>query len=209
MTIEIKEQSIGITGVRSAADIFPKAGPVPPTGPAPMAGMFWCYTHMADLPTEKQSSDPRYCQQCYENLVKDADDMKAVGNYHKPWWIPCTRQPSGQDHVQVQGQVTQTPTVSVTPGNCLFCGKELTKRRKSKLFCGAVCRVRYSRQQNNTAPRCAVLSTENQDTVSPTLAEQPFVTSAVNHKKPSAEENFPQPSKSKKSTGEFSPVETL
>ena len=168
-TLKNKQLCSDLTGVVSAAvDIaYVSTGPECSLGPAPTKltagqfqdlrdtkhlitskpGMFWCYTHLQDLPVEKQSPDPRYCQQCYENLVKDADDMKAVGNYHKPWWIPCTRQPSGQDHVQVQGQVTQTPTVSVTPQNCLFCGKELTKRRKSKLFCGAVCRVRYSRQQ--------------------------------------------------------------
>jgi hypothetical protein len=147
MVIKLEnKQSIGIPGVRTGEDIFPTAGAVPPTAPAPIAGMFWCYTHMTDLPMKKQSIDKRYCQQCYENLVKEANDMKATGNHHKPWWVPCNHQPIGKRTVQVRGQLTQTQTVSVTTGNCLFCGAELTKRRKSKLFCNATCRVRYSRQ---------------------------------------------------------------
>ena len=138
---------------------------------------------MTDLPTEKQSIDKRYCQQCYEILAKEADDMKAAGNRRKPWWVPCSRQPIGQVPVMVLGQVEQTQTVSVTPENCLFCGKELMKRRKSKLFCGAVCRVRYSRQQK--------------DTVLATLPKRSFVTSAVNDKNQPLGENFPQVDKSK------------
>jgi hypothetical protein len=137
----------GISAARSGIGISQvSAGAVPPTAPAPMAGFFWCFTHMADLPTEKQSSDPRYCRQCFENLVKEADDMKATGNRRKAWWTPCNLATTNKRRAVVLGQVTQIKTVSVTPDKCLFCGKELTKQRKTKLFCGATCRVRYSRQ---------------------------------------------------------------
>jgi ribosomal protein L37AE/L43A len=178
----------GITGFSQGAVGISQVSAAPgETGAAPMAagdfqdlsdsqknlikspaGMFWCYCHLQDLPIEKQSVDKRFCTRCYEVLADEADDMKAVGNRRRPWWVPCNRQPIGQVPVMVLGQVAQTQTVSVTPQNCLFCGKELTKRRKSKLFCGATCRVRYSRQQK--------------DTVMPTLAERSFVNSKVNHK---------------------------
>ena len=156
----------GITGgsVLPAADISLSAAPVLPTGAAPIAGQyqdlsdtkklilvkpgyFWCYTHLQDLPLEKQSIDKRYCQQCYEILVKEADDMKATGNRRKAWWVPCNHATGIKHDAEVQGQPTHSHDVSVTTGNCLFCGAELTKRRKSKLFCNATCRVRYSRQQ--------------------------------------------------------------
>ena len=38
------------------------------------SGMFWCYTHLQDLPVEKQSPDPRYCQKCFEVLSQEAKD---------------------------------------------------------------------------------------------------------------------------------------
>jgi hypothetical protein len=90
---------------------LPKTGAVPPTVPAngsnlaagqfqelrdtanlikSKPGMFWCYTHLQDLPLEKQSPDPRYCQDCYALLLHEVDDMKSSGNHHKPWWIPKT-----------------------------------------------------------------------------------------------------------------------
>jgi len=50
-------------------------------------GMFWCYTHLADLPLEKQSPDPRYCQECFELFLHEVDDMKSSGNHHKSWWM--------------------------------------------------------------------------------------------------------------------------
>jgi hypothetical protein len=107
-----KQISSGITGVVSAAvDItHVSAGPECSTGPAPTKltvgqfqdlrdthnlikskpGMFWCYTHLADLSFEKQSPDPRYCQECYKLLLREIEDMKSLGNHHKPWWIPKT-----------------------------------------------------------------------------------------------------------------------
>jgi hypothetical protein len=157
MTTEIKEnkQSIGISG-----------GSVPAVGiNVPIArqfqnlsdsrenlikspdGFFWCYTHLETLPLAKQSMDPRYCQWCYEIQVKELADLKEAGDRHKHWWAVQDRRHGNDRIVLVQEQPTHPHDVSVTTGNCLFCGAELTKRRKSKLFCNATCRVRYSRQQ--------------------------------------------------------------
>jgi hypothetical protein len=110
MTTKLENQQLtlsGITGgsVLPTADISLSAAPIPPTGGAPIAGQyqdlsdtkkpilvkpgyFWCYTHLQDLPLEKQSPDPRYCQECYQLLLHEVDDMKSSGNHHKPRWIP-------------------------------------------------------------------------------------------------------------------------
>ena len=98
---------------------LPKAGAVPPTVPADGSnfeagqfqdlrdtdnlikskpGMFWCYTHMTDLPTEKQSIDKRYCQRCYEVLADEADDSRpqdtseGSGGYHRAQLAVVKRQ---------------------------------------------------------------------------------------------------------------------
>ena len=163
MVIKLEnKQSIGIPGVRTGEDIFPTAGAVPPSGPAPMAagdfqdlsdyrtnlikspvGYFWCYTHLQNLPIEKQSIDKRYCQRCYEVLADEADDLRATGHLRRQWWVPQGAIGSSKATAQVS---ECSHDVSVTTEKCLFCGKELTKRRKTKLFCNATCRVRYSRQ---------------------------------------------------------------
>ena len=108
-----------------------------------LVGYFWCYTHLQNLPIEKQSIDKRYCQRCYEVLADEADDLRATGHLRRQWWLPQGAIGSSK----ATAQVSECHDVSVTTEKCLFCGKELTKRRKTKLFCGAVCRVRYSRQQ--------------------------------------------------------------
>ena len=117
MTIEIEEKQLTLidTGVDACnpaplpVNSLPKSGAVPPTiladGSNLTVGnfqdlrdasnlikskprMFWCYTHLADLPLEKQSPDPRYCQECYKLVLHEVDDMTSSGNHHKPWWIP-------------------------------------------------------------------------------------------------------------------------
>jgi hypothetical protein len=47
-------------------------------------GMFWCYIHLQDLPFEKQSPDPRYCQQCYELLMGEYRDMVKTRGKRRP-----------------------------------------------------------------------------------------------------------------------------
>ncbi len=52
-------------------------------------GMFWCYTHLQDLLLEKQSSDPRYCQQCFELLVQESKELSGTHRKQRPWWLPA------------------------------------------------------------------------------------------------------------------------
>lgn len=49
------------------------------------AGGFWCHTCLVSHPATEQSPDPRYCQGCYEFLLKEAE-MLSPGKY--PKWIP-------------------------------------------------------------------------------------------------------------------------
>ena len=121
----------GITGgsVLPAADISLSAAPVLPTGAVPIAGQyqdlsdtkklilvkpgyFWCYTHLQDLPLEKQSIDKRYCQQCYEILVKALADLKEAGDRHKHWWAVQDRRHGNDRIVPVQGQPTHNLSTS-------------------------------------------------------------------------------------------------
>jgi hypothetical protein len=126
MTATLENQQFpftGITGAFPAVGITPSsAGPDCSSGPAPIKltvgqfqglrdshnliksklGMFWCYTHLTDLPLEKQSPDPRYCQECYALLLHEVDDMKSSGNHHKPWWIP---KPANKKNVQAVEQL--------------------------------------------------------------------------------------------------------
>lgn len=47
---------------------------------------FWCKTHLEELPTSKQSPDARYCQDCYDFLLKEAELLSS--KHGKPDWIP-------------------------------------------------------------------------------------------------------------------------
>lgn len=56
------------------------------------AGGFWCHTCLISHPAAEQSPDSRYCQGCYEFLLKEAEmdtsrrggDWKPVLNSYKP-----------------------------------------------------------------------------------------------------------------------------
>jgi len=167
------------------------------------AGMFYCIIHMTDMPTEKQSIDKRYCQQCYETLAKEADDMKATGNRRKAWWTPCNLATGNKRRAVVLGQVTQIKGLSVTPQNCIFCGKELTQRRKTKKFCNAACRVGANRQQtvqNDTSAKSRILKMRTllkPNTQNEGLAERSFVNSEVNDKNQQLVQKFAQGDMSK------------
>ena len=50
------------------------------------SGTFWCYCHLAHLPLNEQSSDPRYCNVCYGILMAEYRDMVSVRGKRKPWW---------------------------------------------------------------------------------------------------------------------------
>jgi len=131
-TLENQQLCFGITGRVTAAVGIESHSEKPPEPVPPAAaqlpvgqfqdlrggniiaskpGMFWCYTHLQDLPLEKQSSDPRYCQQCFELLVHETADMKSSGNHHKPWWIP---KGTNEKNVQVAEQLT--PNMSTLNG---------------------------------------------------------------------------------------------
>ena len=139
MTTTLENQlSFGITG-RLTAAVGISHSEKPPEGLAPAAaqlpvgqfqdlrggniiaskpGMFWCYTHLQDLPLEKQSSDPRDCQQCFELLVHETADMKSSENHHKPWWIP---KGTNEKNVQIAEQLT--PNMSTLNGKKTAVGK--------------------------------------------------------------------------------------
>jgi hypothetical protein len=110
-TLKNKQLCSDLTGVVSAAvDIaYVSTGPECSLGPAPTKltagqfqdlrdtkhlitskpGMFWCYTHLADLPLEKQAPDPRYCQECFEVLSQEAKDTGVRHSKKAPWWLPA------------------------------------------------------------------------------------------------------------------------
>ena len=109
MTTELKNQTNKTAVAASSAKLFSFCKPPEPVAPAASmagqfqnlsdsrknlikspVGLFWCYIHLADLSFEKQSPDPRYCQECYKLLLREIEDMKSLGNHHKPWWIPKT-----------------------------------------------------------------------------------------------------------------------
>lgn len=113
-------------------------------------GHFWCYTHLADLPLEKQSPDPRYCQQCFEILVKEAKDTgRSKG---RVWWVPVARGSGASGVGGVADGVTQVypskdsppPVVTLI---CEGCGAVMPYERKSKRFCSTRCRMAHHRGQ--------------------------------------------------------------
>jgi hypothetical protein len=63
------------------------------------AGGFWCHTCLVSHPATEQSPDPRYCQGCYEFLLREAE-MLSPGKY--PKWIP-----KPQKALKKQYQVSQ------------------------------------------------------------------------------------------------------
>lgn len=50
---------------------------------------FWCETCVVARPLKEQSPDPRYCQGCYEFLLKEAELLGG----RKPTWAPKDSQP--------------------------------------------------------------------------------------------------------------------
>ncbi len=66
-------------------------------------GMFWCYTHLLNIPLEKQSPDPRYCNTCHILLMGEYRDMVSVRGKRRSWWVPVHGS-SHQTTPQVQGQ---------------------------------------------------------------------------------------------------------
>ena len=75
-------------------------------------GMFWCYTHLADLPLSEQSPDPRYCNACNAVLTRERADLRGSGNRKKPWWAPQNGKGQDKRIVAADNRVTQIRPVS-------------------------------------------------------------------------------------------------
>jgi len=68
------------------------------------SGHFWCYSHLADLPLNEQSPDPRFCNSCHGVLMAEYRDMVTTRGKRKPWWVPVNSAGSKTTpHVQEQG----------------------------------------------------------------------------------------------------------
>lgn len=60
------------------------------------AGGFWCHACLVSHPADRQSPDPRYCQRCYDLLLKEAEkdnthwggDWRPLLSSHKPLETP-------------------------------------------------------------------------------------------------------------------------
>ena len=48
-------------------------------------GGFWCHACLVSHPATEQSPDPRYCQGCYDFLLKEAELLTGT---KRPKWIP-------------------------------------------------------------------------------------------------------------------------
>ena len=68
---------------------------------------FWCYIHLADMPLFEQSPDPRFCIACNAVLTRNREDLRASGNFRKPWWVPQNGKRKGKDSVRVEIQGPQ------------------------------------------------------------------------------------------------------
>lgn len=65
-------------------------------------GGFFCHACLDDKPATEDSPDPRYCQGCYDFLVKEAE-MLSGGK--RPAWIPKEGKIGHQKSIQVSGDV--------------------------------------------------------------------------------------------------------
>ena len=75
-------------------------------------GMFWCHSHLADMPLAEQSPDPRYCNACNAVLTRERADLRGSGNRKKPWWAPQNGKGQGKRIVAADNRVTQIMTPS-------------------------------------------------------------------------------------------------
>jgi hypothetical protein len=49
---------------------------------------FWCEACLIARPIDDQSPDTRYCQGCYDFLLKEAEMLRETGSWRRPAWIP-------------------------------------------------------------------------------------------------------------------------
>ena len=67
-----------------------------------MADLFFCYTCLEDKDRKELSPDRRYCQGCYDFLLKEAE-MLPGGK--RPAWIPKEGKIGHQKSIQVSGDM--------------------------------------------------------------------------------------------------------
>jgi hypothetical protein len=75
-------------------------------------GMFWCYSHLADMPLTEQSPDQRYCNECNAVLTRERADLRGSGNRKKPWWVPQNVKEPIKRIVVADNRTTQVRPVS-------------------------------------------------------------------------------------------------
>ena len=119
-----------------------------------LPGHFYCYTHLADLPLEKQSFDERYCWDCCNLLQADADELRSINRIRKQWWIP-KKTPTKQSDCQKEAIVTNdtiedtvAKIVTDKSARCSTCNTLLVGYRADARFCCSDCRVKFYRQMN-------------------------------------------------------------
>ena len=61
-----------------------------------MKDTFFCHACLEDKPTADISPDPRYCQGCYDFLLKEAEMLIRSGSTRRPEWIPKSQTPKNQ-----------------------------------------------------------------------------------------------------------------
>ena len=73
------------------------------------AGSFFCHACLVGKPASELSPDPRYCQDCYDFLLKEAEMLP---DNKRPKWVPraqsekdSTGKNSGQKSIQVSRDV--------------------------------------------------------------------------------------------------------
>ena len=100
------------------------------------AGGCFCHACLTGKPSPEQSPDTRYCQQCFEFLLKEA----ALLDGRKPSWIPRDRAPdateSTPDNVS-QRQKGVSKLISISPEG----HRILKQKRGRKKKIGTVSRV--------------------------------------------------------------------
>jgi hypothetical protein len=92
---------------------------------------FWCEACLVARPLDDRSPDPRYCQGCYEFLLKEAKMLKEAGSWRRPDWIPkpktsskkvgyaptpAPRNMSTLNEDKIKVDIIQPPVVKVTRG---------------------------------------------------------------------------------------------
>ena len=59
------------------------------------AGGFWCHACLVSHLAAEQSPDPRYCQGCYDFLLKEAELLTGT---KRPKWIPKPQKAGGKQY---------------------------------------------------------------------------------------------------------------